>query len=122
MPSDRRATWDLNSLEAVLQETMDLARLRAVAPDSGDRLIWVEDPAAGRRRSPGDGENWTWIRMKPEPLSGRRAINRLLRRRHASIFQGRQGPLFVAWGPPVPYLPRSRVCLDRSCCSGMTAI
>ena len=99
VPSDRRATWDLNSLEAVLQETMDLARLRAVAPDSGDELIWVEDQLPEGATPLGDGENWTWIRMKPEPLSGTRAHQSVIAAgMHQHFFQGAKSPLFVNVG------------------------
>ena len=99
VPSDRRATWDLNSLEAVLQETMDLARLRAVAPDSGDEVIWVEDQLPEGAAPLGDGETWTWIRMKPEPLSGRRAHQSVIAAgMHQHFFQGAKAPLFVNVG------------------------
>ncbi|MCS6329499.1 MAG: hypothetical protein H8K06_20840, partial [Nitrospira sp.] len=99
VPADRRATWDLNSLEAVLQETMDLARLRAVAPDSGDELIWVEDQLPEGATPLGDGETWTWIRMKPEPLSGTRAHQSVVAAgMHQHYFQGAKAALFVSVG------------------------
>ena len=99
VPSDRRATWDLNSLEAVLQETMDLARLRAVAPDSGDEVIWVEDQLPEGAAPFGDGETWTWIRMKPEPLSGTRAHQSVVAAgTHQHYFRGAKAPLFVSVG------------------------
>ncbi len=99
VPSDRRATWDLNSLEAVLQETMDLARLRTVAPDSGDEMIWVEDQLPEGASPFGDGESWTWIRMKPEPLSGTRAHQSVLAAGvHQHYFRGAKTTLFVSVG------------------------
>ncbi|MCS6319647.1 MAG: hypothetical protein H8K05_18125, partial [Nitrospira sp.] len=99
VPSDRRSTWDLNSLEAVLQETMDLARLRAVAPDSGDEAIWVEDQLPEGATPFGDGETWTWIRMKPEPLSGRRAHQSVVAAgMHQHYFRGANPALFVSVG------------------------
>ncbi|MBA5865020.1 MAG: hypothetical protein GDA65_20270 [Nitrospira sp. CR1.1] len=99
VPADRRATWDLNSLEAVLQETMDLARLRAVAPDSGDELIWVEDHLPEGATPLGDGEGWNWVRMKPEPLSGRRAHQSAVAAGiHQHFFQGAKLAMFVSVG------------------------
>ncbi|QOJ36723.1 MAG: hypothetical protein HRU82_17980 [Nitrospira sp.] len=99
VPSDRRATWDLNSLEAVLHETMDLARLRAVAPDSGDEVIWVEDQLPEGAAPFGDGEGWIWVRMKPEPLSGTRAHQSVVAAgMHQHFFRGAKAPLFVSVG------------------------
>ena len=99
VPSDRRTTWDLNSLEAVLQETMDLARLRAVVPDSGDEVIWVEDQLPEGAIPFDDGETWTWIRMKPEPLSGTRAHQSAAAAgMHQHFFRGVKAPLFVSVG------------------------
>lgn len=99
VPADRRTVWDLNSLEAVLQETMDLARLRAVAPDSGDEMIWVEDQLPEGAAPLGDGETWNWIRMKPEPLSGTRAHQSVLAAgTHQHFFLGAKTSLFVNVG------------------------
>ncbi|MDR4477261.1 MAG: hypothetical protein R3B11_14825 [Nitrospira sp.] len=99
VPADRRTTWDLNSLEAVLQETIDLARIRAVAPDSGDEVIWVEDQLPEGAAPLGDGETWTWTRMKPEPLSGRRAHQSVVAAgMHQHYFRGAKAALFVSVG------------------------
>jgi hypothetical protein len=99
VPADRRTTWDLNSLEAVLQETMDLARLRTVAPDSGDEVIWVEDQLPEGAAPFGDGETWNWIRLKPEPLSGTRAHQSVVAAgMHQHYFRGAKAPLFVSVG------------------------
>ena len=99
VPSDRRATWDLNSLEAVLHETMDLARLRAVAPESGDEMIWVDDQLPEGASPFGDAEAWTWIRMKPEPLSGARAHQSVAAAgMHQHYFRGAKAALFVSVG------------------------
>ncbi len=99
VPADRRTTWDLNSLEAVLQETLELARLRAVAPDSGDELIWVEDQLPEGATPLGDGEGWNWIRLKPEPLSGRLAHQSVFAAGiHQHFFQGAKLAMFVSVG------------------------
>ncbi|MGE0645795.1 MAG: hypothetical protein AB7P24_19220 [Nitrospira sp.] len=99
VPADRRTTWDLNSLEAVLHETMDLARLRAVAPDSGEELIWVEDQLPEGATPLGDGEGWTWVRAKPEPLSGTRAHQSVFAAGiHQHFFQGAKAAMFVSAG------------------------
>lgn len=99
VPADQRTTWDLNSLEAVLHETMDLARLRAVAPDSGEELIWVEDQLPQGATPLGDGEGWTWVRTKPEPLSGTRAHQSVFAAGiHQHFFQGAKLAMFVSVG------------------------
>lgn len=99
VPADQRTTWDLNSLEAVLHETMDLARLRAVAPDSGEELIWVEDQLPEGATPLGDGEGWTWVRAKPEPLSGTRAHQSVFAAGiHQHFFQGAKLTMFVSVG------------------------
>jgi len=47
----------------------------------------------------GDGETWTWIRMKPEPLSGTRAHQSVVAAgMHQHFFQGAKAPLFVSVG------------------------
>jgi hypothetical protein len=97
--ADQRTTWDLNSLEALMHETMDLARLRAVPPDSGEELIWVEDQLPEGATPLGDGEGWTWVRTKPEPLSGTRAHQSVFAAGiHQHFFQGAKLAMFVSVG------------------------
>ncbi|MDH4110203.1 MAG: hypothetical protein OEW35_18120, partial [Gammaproteobacteria bacterium] len=99
VPADQRTTWDLNSLEALMHETMDLARLRAVAPDSGEELIWVEDQLPEGATPLGDGEGWAWVRAKPEPLSGTRAHQSVFAAGiHQHFFQGAKLTMFVSVG------------------------
>ncbi|MFZ1803642.1 MAG: hypothetical protein WAU05_06940 [Nitrospira sp.] len=99
VPADHRTTWDLNSLEALMHETMDLARLRAVPPDSGEELIWVEDQLPEGATPLGDGEGWTWVRTKPEPLSGTRAHQSVFAAgMHQHFFQGAKLAMFVSVG------------------------
>ena len=50
VPSDdTRVVWDLDMLAAVLQETFELAQLRAVSLNGLAEASWVEDPPAGGR-------------------------------------------------------------------------
>lgn len=97
--ADQREAWDLNSLEAIMQETTDLMRLRAVAPESGEETIWVDDALPAGASPSGQGESWTWIRTQPEPLLGRKAHqSALVSGLHQHFFHGAKFPLFVSVG------------------------
>lgn len=61
------AQWDLDTLEAVVRETLDLARTRVAAPDD---TVWVDDAVPTGATLAGDGETWDWVVEKPTPLSG----------------------------------------------------
>jgi hypothetical protein len=71
--SDRRETWDLDSLATVLRDTIDLAQLRAASPDDRTETVWVEDELPAGATPFGEGDEWTWVRRSPEPLSGKAA-------------------------------------------------
>lgn len=97
--ADQREFWDLNSLEAIVQETTDLMRLRAIAPDSRAETIWVDDELPAGAGPSGLEEGWEWIRTQPEPLSGRNAHrSALVSGLHQHFFQGAKVPLFVSVG------------------------
>lgn len=97
--ADQREVWDLNSLEAIVQETTDLMRLRAIVPESRAETIWVDDELPAGASPSGQGEGWTWIRTQPEPLSGRKAHRSdLVAGLHQHFFQGAKSPLFVSVG------------------------
>jgi len=99
VPADQRTTWDLNSLEAILQETMELIRLRAVSPGSRAETVWVEDGLPEGATPFGDGEGWTWVRSQPEPLSGTRAHRSVLAAgMHQHYFRGAKTQLLVSVG------------------------
>jgi hypothetical protein len=91
--------WDLDSLEAIVQETTNLMRLRAIVPESRAETIWVDDELPAGASPSGQGEGWTWIRTQPEPLSGRKAHqSNLVSGLHQHFFQGAKSPLFVSVG------------------------
>lgn len=97
--ADQRDVWDLNSLEAVVRETTDLMRLRAIAPESRPETIWVDDGIPAGASPSGQGENWTWVRTQPEPLSERKAHqSALVPGLHQHFFQGAKPPLLVSVG------------------------
>ena len=99
VPSDQRNVWDLNSLETILRETMDLMRLRAVAPSSRTETVWVEDRLPEGATPMGDGEGWTWIRTQPEPLSGKLTHRSILAPgMHQHYFRGAKTSLLVSVG------------------------
>ncbi|MEO8048519.1 MAG: hypothetical protein ABI684_14645 [Nitrospirota bacterium] len=97
--ADQREVWDLDSLEAIVQETTNLMRLRAIVPESRAETIWVDDELPTGASPSGQGEGWTWIRTQPEPLSGRKAHqSNLVSGLHQHFFQGAKSPLFVSVG------------------------
>ncbi|MEP6932399.1 MAG: hypothetical protein ABI988_00410 [Nitrospirota bacterium] len=97
--ADQRSVWDLNSLEAIVQETTELMRLRAIAPESQAETIWVDDELPAGASLSGQGEGWKWIRTHPEPFSGRNAHQSALAQGlHQHFFQGAKSPLFVSVG------------------------
>jgi hypothetical protein len=97
--SDQRAVWDLDSLEAIVQETTDLMRLRAIAPESRAETVWVDDELPVGASPSGQGETWTWTRAQPAPLLGRKAHqSALVSGLHQHFFQGAKFPLFVSVG------------------------
>jgi hypothetical protein len=99
VPADGRAAWDLDSLEAIMRETMELARLRAVPPASRHETVWIEDGLPEGATPLGDGEGWTWVRLHPEPLSGKVAHqSALVAGMHQHHFQGAKASLPVSVG------------------------
>jgi hypothetical protein len=97
--ADQRSVWDLNSLEAIVQETTELMRLRAIAPESRAETIWVDDELPAGASLSGQGEGWKWIRTHPEHFSGRKAHQSALAEGlHQHFFQGAKSPLFVSVG------------------------
>lgn len=73
VPADQRPVWDLDSLETILHSTIELSRMRAVAPDSHSETVWVDDELPAGATAHGDREGWAWVRRSPEPLSGKAA-------------------------------------------------
>jgi hypothetical protein len=99
VPADERAVWDLASLEAVLRETLELVQLRAVAVASRPETIWIEDALPEGATPLGDGEAWIWVRLHPEPLSGKLAHqSALVTGLHQHYFQGAKASLPVSVG------------------------
>lgn len=99
VPSDQRRVWDLDSLETTLRDTMDLARVRAVAPAVGVETAWVDDDLPAGATPLGEGERWTWVRLHPEPLSGRAAHQSgIVAGLHQHYFQGATATLPVSVG------------------------
>jgi hypothetical protein len=99
VPSDQREVWDLDTLETILRETMDLARIRASAPDIRVETVWFEDDLPVGARPFGDGESWNWVRLNPEPLSGKAAHQgNSVAGAHQHSFQGAIATLPVSVG------------------------
>jgi hypothetical protein len=99
VPSDQRKVWDLDTLETVLRDTMDLARMRAVAPDIRAETVWVADDVPAGAAARGEGEGWTWVRLHPPPLSGKSAHqSNIAAGMHQHSFQGAGATLPVSVG------------------------
>ena len=99
VPSDQREVWDLDTLETIVRETMDLARMRASAPDTRVETVWVDDGLPAGATPFGDGEGWSWVRLNPEPLSGKAAHQASsVAGAHQHYFQGATATLPVSVG------------------------
>jgi uncharacterized coiled-coil DUF342 family protein len=99
IPSDQREVWDLDSLEIILQDTLDLAQMRAVAPDGRVETVWVDDNLPAGATLLGEGESWSWVRLHPEPLSGKSAHqSSIVTGLHQHYFQGAKATLPVSVG------------------------
>jgi hypothetical protein len=97
--SDQRQAWDLDSLEAILSETLELARMRAAAPADSREIVWVDDALPEGAAAQGEGEGWTWVRLHPEPLSGKLAHQSALAAgMHQHYFYGAKVGLPVSVG------------------------
>jgi hypothetical protein len=97
--SDRRPVWDLDSLEAVLLNTIELARLRAAAPDIRAETVWVGDAVPSGATLFAEKESWSWVRLHPRPLAGRTAHqSAVVAGMHQHYFQGATHTLPVSVG------------------------
>jgi hypothetical protein len=60
-------------LARVLNDTFELARLRAVSLTGLVEAVWVEDRLPAGAVPRGEGEEWVWVETDPIPLSGKSA-------------------------------------------------
>jgi hypothetical protein len=97
--SDRREVWDLDSLGTILRDTMELTRMRAAAPDIRAEAIWVDDALPAGAVPSGEKEGWTWVRLHPEPLSGKAAHQAaIVAGMHQHVFQRAAATLSISVG------------------------
>lgn len=97
--SDDRQSWDLDNLETILRETLELARMRAAAPMNQSETIWVDDELPPGAVALGAGESWTWVRLHPEPISGKFAHQSAVAAgMHQHSFHGAKAALPVSVG------------------------
>jgi hypothetical protein len=97
--ADQRPVWDLDSLESVLRQTMELARLRAAAPDVRAETIWVADDVPQGAALAGAGEDWLWVRLHPRPLFGKACHQSAVAAgMHQHSFQGATATLPISVG------------------------
>ena len=90
VPSDdTRVVWDLDMLAALLQETFELAQLRAVSLNGLAEASWVEDRLPAGATPRGDRENWSWVSRDPVPLFGKLAHkSAVMAGMHQHFFEG----------------------------------
>jgi hypothetical protein len=96
---DNRTVWDLDMLVSILNETFELAQLRALSLNGLIEARWVEDdlPAGATARS--DGETWRWISAEPAPLFGKLAHqSAMVAGMHQHFFDGAIEPLVAGPG------------------------
>jgi hypothetical protein len=96
---DNRTVWDLDMLVSILNETFELAQLRALSLNGLIEARWVEDdlPAGATARS--DGETWRWISAEPAPLFGKLAHqSAMVAGMHQHFFDGAIDPLVAGPG------------------------
>jgi hypothetical protein len=100
VPSDdTRAVWDLDMLSSTLNETLDLAKARAVSLDGWTEGIWIEDRLPEGATPFSDGEPWNWVNTDPLPFFGAVAHqSALVRGMHQHFFQGAGSPMPVSAG------------------------
>jgi hypothetical protein len=84
-----RTVWDLDILESILNETLDLAQMRALSLDGRTEGVWVEDELPAGAAALGDGETWNWISTDPAPFFGKLAHQSIVAAgMHQHFFQG----------------------------------
>ncbi len=96
---ETRAVWDLDMLASTLNETLDLAKSRAVSLDGWTEGVWVEDQLPEGATPFSDGEPWNWVRTDPTPFFGAVAHQSgLIREMHQHFFHGAGSPMPVSAG------------------------
>ncbi|HVN78746.1 MAG TPA: hypothetical protein VMW38_07095 [Terriglobia bacterium] len=100
VPSDEtREVWDLDFLDSVLQETFDLAQMRAISFNGLGEAVWVEDSLPAGATPLGDGESWNWVSTNPVPFFGGLAHQSILAAgMHQHFFLGATDKLQVGAG------------------------
>ena len=96
---EARAVWDLDMLASTLNETLDLAKTRAVSLDGWTEGVWVEDRLPEGATPFSDGEPWNWVSTDPRPFFGAVAHqSAIVAGPHQHFFQGASSPMLVSAG------------------------
>jgi uncharacterized coiled-coil protein SlyX len=99
---DGQEVWNLDSLATILNETLELVRLRACAPTPEPDLEWVwigERLPAGAIEMADGGDTWNWVSRDPQPYSARLAHQSSANSgRHQHYFRGALAPMPVGFG------------------------
>jgi hypothetical protein len=72
VPPDRDQDWNIETLFATVNETLNLAQLRAAPVDGRMETVWVDDTLPPRARQIADWGDWQWVGTDPKPISSRR--------------------------------------------------
>jgi hypothetical protein len=96
---ETRAVWDLDMLASILNETLDLAKSRAVSLDGWTEGVWIEDRLPEGATPLSNGESWEWVSADPTPFFGAMAHqSALVQGMHQHFFQGASRPMPVMAG------------------------
>ncbi|RPH77125.1 MAG: hypothetical protein EHM80_13170, partial [Nitrospiraceae bacterium] len=91
---ETRAVWDLDMLASTLNETLDLAKTRAVSLDGWTEGVWVEDRLPEGATPFSDGEPWSWVSAEPAPFFGAVAHqSAIVAGPHQHFFKGASFPM-----------------------------
>jgi len=92
-----RTVWDLDMLESILNETLDLAQMRALSMDGRTEGVWFEDQVPAGAGLFGNGETWNWVSADPAPFSGKLAHQSIVAAgMHQHFFQSATDTLLVS--------------------------
>ncbi|MBZ5506659.1 MAG: hypothetical protein LAO78_14465 [Acidobacteriia bacterium] len=96
---DDRPVWDLDTLQATLVDTLNLAKVRAFPADRRTELPWVEGRLPRGAQMSADNETWQWSTHDPTPLSTAPAhVSAILAGEHQHFFYGATETLKIAPG------------------------
>ncbi len=96
---DTRPVWDLDSLTTILNETLDLAKIRTAPAEGAREEVWIRDSLPRGARLFTDNDAWSWTHRNPRPPNSRAAHQSALAAgKHQHFFDNATDPLYPAAG------------------------